>query len=196
MLITILCIIISITASSQGFGEIPKEKKNNSVETGKPLIFEKVIQVPELSKTDIYELARIWFTESFTNADNVLQIKDKEAGQLIGKGSFKYTKSGLTTTTSVNGNIEFLIKIFAKDGRYKYIITDFTHYGNNFTSYKNTHFGLLTDENICPRKVKGNPKNVCQKNWDKMKKESEIMAKVMAEKIKEYIKKENLEEEW
>lgn len=162
----------------------------------KPLKFESVVSIPDVSANEIYDLAQMWFAETFVSAENVLQVQDKESKMLIGRGVFEYKKAGIMTTTSVDGYISFLIKIFVKEGRYKYVITDFVHSGTNTSYYRAADFGLITTENECPVKVSGNPKGVCQKNWDKMKKECEINAKLLIKSLKQGISKDNLQDNW
>jgi hypothetical protein len=161
-----------------------------------PLKFEEVVSIPDVSAKEIYDLAQMWFAETFVSAENVLQLQDNESKMLIGRGVFQYKKAGMMTTTSVNGYISFLIKIFVKEGRYKYVITDFIHSGTNTNYYKAADFGLITTENKCPVNVSGNPKGVCQKNWDKMKKECEINAQLLIKSLKKGISKANLQDNW
>jgi len=161
-----------------------------------PLTFEEVVQVPELTSNEIYELARMWFVESFTNANNVLQINDKELGQLVGKGLFFYKSATFGGSAPVNGDISFIIKILCKDGRYKYIITDFTHAGTNTPNTKAYSFGIITEDKNTPVEIPGMFKNWNQKQWTKMQNECKTTAKTLIKTLKSNISKENLQDNW
>ncbi|HAN19607.1 MAG: hypothetical protein A2X13_14795 [Bacteroidetes bacterium GWC2_33_15] len=162
-----------------------------------PYGFEDIIKVDSLSKDEIYDLARIWFTETFVSANNVLQIQDKEAGQLIGRGSIGYTSATFMANEAVNGNISFLVKIFVKDGRFKYIITDFNHKGtpSKYCS-SGVNFGIITEQSESPIISRGNPAGWHNKQWEKMKHESAVVAASLIRSMKEKIKKDKLQNDW
>jgi hypothetical protein len=52
--------------------------------------FEKVIDVPGFSKSDLYVKANAWFVETFNSAESVIEFQDKEAGKIMGKYVFSY----------------------------------------------------------------------------------------------------------
>lgn len=52
--------------------------------------YEKVIDLPEKSKDDIYVLANKWMVETFNSAESIIQYSDKEAGTIMGKYVFDY----------------------------------------------------------------------------------------------------------
>jgi Domain of unknown function (DUF4468) with TBP-like fold len=51
--------------------------------------YEKIIEVPNLSKDQLYIRANAWFVEAFKSAESVIQFQDKEAGSIMGKYVFK-----------------------------------------------------------------------------------------------------------
>jgi Domain of unknown function (DUF4468) with TBP-like fold len=55
--------------------------------------YEKIIEVPNLSKDEIYIKANAWFVEEFKSAESVIQFQDKEAGKIMGKYTFKPYKT-------------------------------------------------------------------------------------------------------
>lgn len=84
--------------------------------------YTEVVQVPNKNADQLYSCAREWFAETFKSADKVLQMDDPVAGKLIGKGMGSLTvKSGMVP---VSFNYDFTVKVFIKEGRYKYIIQD------------------------------------------------------------------------
>ena len=54
--------------------------KNNS------LTYTQVIECGEQTKEKLYVTLNHWFVESFNDANSVIQLNDKEAGVIIGKG--------------------------------------------------------------------------------------------------------------
>ncbi len=90
--------------------------------TGK-ITYTEVIQVEGLSRDALYDAARSWIALNFKSAQHVLQMDDKASGKLICKGNFViYTGNFMPT----EHRISFSLTIRVKEGRYKYILTDFT----------------------------------------------------------------------
>jgi hypothetical protein len=96
--------------------------------TSGKIAYTEVIKVPSKSKDEIYFNAKSAITKVFKSAKDVIQLDDKENGQLIVKGSFR-------TCTGISGNdwgncnhlVKFTLTIQVKDGRYKYTIGNFYH---------------------------------------------------------------------
>lgn len=122
------------------------------------LTYTEVVKVDSISKHELYNRAKIWFATEYNNASNVLQIDDRDAGQIIGKAVIIYNPTVYSRSEQTKGAIKYTIKIFVKAGRFKYEITDFIHdpYGNHYGKYS---VGLITTSDECP-----NPKPMA-KNW-------------------------------
>jgi hypothetical protein len=114
-----------------------------------PLTYTEVVQVDSVSKTELYNRAKVWFATAYNSSNDVLQMDNKEGGELIGKAILNYRPTVLSRSEQTRGNIKYTIKIFIKDGRYKYEITNFIHdpYGNQ---YGKSSMGLITTEKECP----------------------------------------------
>lgn len=83
-----------------------------------------VIHVESADKNTLYTRAKKWFVDTYKSAKDVIQLDDKENGEITGKGNFKisyYTRDPYISHT---------VSIFVKDGRYKYIITGFSYSDN------------------------------------------------------------------
>ncbi len=78
---------------------------------------ELVLVDSTLNQSELYLKSKIWFAESFKSANDVIQLDDKDAGIIIGKGSFSIR----------GGSVSFTLKIQLKDSRYKYWISNFSH---------------------------------------------------------------------
>lgn len=84
--------------------------------TGK-VSFENTVKVDGASKSDLYLRANEWFAKTFSSANSVIQMQDKEAGIIIGKGNIKaYFKEWATV-----GVWNFTLSFESRDGRYIYL---------------------------------------------------------------------------
>lgn len=98
----------------------------------------EVVEVDSTIKAkQLYDAAQIWFVENFKSANAVIQIEDKEAGKIVGKGFFEsHGDLGPMQHEYYMGDVYFILKVFVKDGRYKYELSDFTHDYRHFGNYK------------------------------------------------------------
>ena len=137
----------------------------------KPIEFINVVTIDTVKADELYARARGWFSQSFNNSNNVLQIQDKTTGELMGKGLINYhAEDG--KTNSAFGNIYFTAKVFVKDGRYKYEFTDFKHTGTPNRAGNSSDFGLITEDEECPYRVFTTSlswKKWTEKNWKDIK---------------------------
>lgn len=92
--------------------------------------YKEVVELDSLFKKDnLYFAAREWFAKSFNSAQHVIQMEERDAGKLIGKGNFSVNHKILNGEYP-SGTIDFTVIIEVKDGRYRYEFTDFYHKGN------------------------------------------------------------------
>lgn len=83
-----------------------------------------VVQVDSVDKNQLYTRAKKWFVDTYKSAKDVIQLDDKENGEVIGKGFFK-TMWQVTFISSQEVNVWHTIKISVKDNRFRYEITAF-----------------------------------------------------------------------
>jgi len=156
------------------------------------LIYTDVVQVDSVSKAELYTRAKLWFATTYNSASDVLQIEDKDAGQLVGKAIFTYDPSFLSSCEIVRGTIKYTIKVFVKEGRYKYEITDFIHdpRGNKNGKYS---VGLITTADECP-----NPytmaKKWSNKTWRDIKAQIEDNTSLMITSLQQAMEKQTATE--
>ena len=153
-----------------------------------PLSVSEVIQVEGVSKDDLFDRAKNWFAEEFRDANSVLQIDDKENGQLVGRAVMNYKPNVFMASDMFKGSIWYLVKISTKEGRYKYEITSFTHEASG-GKYNTIHLGLLTAREDCPSNIKGQPRGTMNKFWRDTKTQSLVLSNSIAESIKNYMSK-------
>ena len=84
--------------------------------------FEKVIEVPNVSKTDLYIKVNEWFVKNFISAKSVIQFQDKEEGKIIGK----YVTRLPDIYAGINYSYESTqtISVDVRDNRIRLTITD------------------------------------------------------------------------
>lgn len=87
---------------------------------------EVVVLDSTFKKNDLYINAKKFFVDVYHSAKDVIQLDDKDAGIVIGKGYFETLwKANFLYTYQLQ--IWHTIKISIKDGKYKYEITDFRY---------------------------------------------------------------------
>lgn len=116
------------------------------------IAYSDIVQTDSIGQNQLFINARDWFNKTFNSSKDVLQIIDKENGQLSGKGIL-----GGTFTVKYWGDYtspidcSFSIDIKVKEGKYKYSFTNFIPKGDsrNVSSY----FPTLTSSSTCPTKL-------------------------------------------
>lgn len=160
-------------------GCFPSRQAN--VITKDPICYSAVAKVENVSQQELFTRARAWFADNFEDSKNVLRIQDKDAGELIGKGSFDY-KTPIGVKNAADGYITFRIKIFTKDGRYKYQFESFFHHGSDYKKYSAQDFRLITTDENCPYDVFSTSityKKWRNKIWKDIKKEIDLKTAVL-----------------
>jgi hypothetical protein len=145
----LLIFLLLTSASFSQTTKLPVDSTTNLI------TYQDVVKVDGVSKDDIYVRAREWYARAFSSANSVIQMDDKAAGKIIGKGlsSSYYT----VMRRPVNYNLHYTISITAKEGRYRYEITSFNvetgtsrikgpleGYNKMFTSGKGVGFNAAT----------------------------------------------------
>lgn len=64
-------------------------------ETTHQIAYQGVVEVPGVTKDQLYIRAHEWIAKAYRSANDVIQMQDKEAGRLVGKGSSKAVARGL-----------------------------------------------------------------------------------------------------
>jgi hypothetical protein len=122
------------------------------------LSFERVIKTDSVGRAKLFSTINDWVASNYNSAQDVIQMADKDAGIIIGKGTMKYFFKNLS---SYNGYINYTIKVYIKDNRYKVILTNFYHTGLSL------NLGLITSADIYT--TKGPYKNSKNKVWKDIK---------------------------
>lgn len=154
LLFMILMVVIPTISFGQLIDELPKDDNGN-------LNYNEVIQVDSIKKDELYLRSKFFFVDVFKSANDVIQMDDKEAGVVVGKGFNDIYIRVMGITTPIQ--MWYTIKIQSKEGRYKYEIYDIY-----FRSYPG-QYGITTtraEEMFDKRKYfkkNGEPRDVLEK---------------------------------
>jgi hypothetical protein len=157
-----------------------------------PLEFSKVIQAEGKNQTELFILINDWFAVNYNSANDVIQMADKDAGIIIGKGSTEYS-FGKLTYSCYEGRLKYTLKVSFKDNRFKVDLTNFVHSVNIGNSEK-CEMGLLTD--AIDYTDKGLNKNYHNKVWDDLKLKSEDLSNSIFTLLEEKVKTETKDDDW
>ena len=150
----------------------------------KLLTFEEVVKVDSIQAHILFERARGWFVATFKDSKSVLEVSDKESGELKGKGSM--TAAFKSAFRSDWGYLSYTISVSVKDGRYKLLITDYeNHYTPLSDNDKSGSVGLLTDAPDAPKFNMGFASKATKDNlWNTLKADADANSKRLSESLK------------
>lgn len=134
----ILLVLLLAPVISYCQGEFP-------VKEGK-VIYELIDSSTNFNSEDLYGRSKFWIANTFKNSKQVIQIDDKENGQIMGKGNFEISQ------TMTGYIIRFSFKINIKEGKYRLQFYD-------IFSQQDTKLGReFTAESLNEKKAFGNVK--------------------------------------
>lgn len=92
----------------------------------KLITYEGVVELKGIAASDLYQRMNSWFHAYYKNPTEVIRENDSVKFSITGKPRFRIQnpadKKGLKTE---GGHIQYTITVAARDGRYKYEITEF-----------------------------------------------------------------------
>jgi hypothetical protein len=105
-------LITIVLISSTSYGQSTLPKKDGKV------TYTNVINVDSVRKDELFVRAKKWFATTYKSANDVIQMDDKDAGEIVGKGNMQIKYYAR------NPRISHTITISVKDGKYRYTISD------------------------------------------------------------------------
>ncbi|MVN76906.1 DUF4468 domain-containing protein [Hymenobacter sp. HMF4947] len=117
---SLLALSFSASAQTAPAGPLPLSAETHRI------TYTDVVDVPGATKDELYTRASEWFAKTYNSANNVLQMQDRTAGQLVGKPVLATTVRSLGANYPA-GIVKYTISVYLKDGKYKYEITDLVH---------------------------------------------------------------------
>lgn len=162
-----------------------------------PLTYSEVIQVDGVSKDELYNRAKQWFSSAYRDANKVIKDESKSDGSITAKAIMRYNSGILSGSAITKGAISYDIAIAVRDGRYKYVISNFIHTPYDDEQYGN--FGLITTSDEAPKvKLKlGTTNGWRRKVWEDIKKQIDEYTPALIEDMKSGMSKAApTEEDW
>jgi len=93
------------------------------------ILYTDVIQVDSTAKDELYNRAKRWVIDTFKSGKDVIQLDDKENGEIICRGFFTTPGWGNEKTAKYyvmpDVKVWFTIKIQIKDNKFKYDMYDY-----------------------------------------------------------------------
>ena len=90
----------------------------------KEVTYTNVVTVDSVKATELYIRAKLWLADAYKSSKDVIQVEDKEAGQIVGKGIASVNWQSTFMSISET-KVYHTITIQVKDGRYRYEISSF-----------------------------------------------------------------------
>jgi len=115
LFITLALLTISVKGFSQQTFTIDEETKQ--------AVYREVVEVPGATKAELYDRTLAWMNIFYPNPNGVIQTKNPETGEIVGKAQFKITGKDKKGTETYDGLVGYTITILFKDGKFKYDIT-------------------------------------------------------------------------
>jgi hypothetical protein len=101
-------IIFLMLISYHCFGQLPTKDGH---------VFYESIDTLTLTKDQLYTKAKLWIANTFKDSKSVIEIDDKENGQIVGKGNFVVNYTYALTPSTCRFN--FTVRIDLKDNKYR-----------------------------------------------------------------------------
>lgn len=87
-----------------------------SVDENGYVTYQKIIEVPDISKTILFSKVENYFAHNYKDANSVIQVSNKETGTIIGKGMYKDIHVG-TSMITILVSVNHTLQIECKDGK-------------------------------------------------------------------------------
>lgn len=134
--------------------------------------YTEVVKIDSTTQNLLFSSAQKWFVETFKNAKDVIQVENRENGEIIGKGTFHIQTNRFGYSAIGLGVVRFQVQVDVKDGRYKYSFSNFIHVGDKPQIYD---CGCLDDEkpDACSKKI-----------FAEVKEKTDVQIKLLIESLK------------
>lgn len=157
-------------------------------ETGK-VVFEGVVQVDSLSAEQLYLKSRFWLANVFVKSKNVIDLEDPINKTIIAKGNAPVIIKG-NLGDEPGGYVSFKLSLFFRDGRYRYILTDFEHVYDGGKSGFGSGGALENEKPACGNFF------LTKKNWQRIKQQTDVVAKGLVNSLHFEMLKKQESDKW
>lgn len=127
----IACFLVTITQAQKSKKD--KEPQEIVLPQVDGKIFFEFADSVDKSQVELYTNAKLWIVNMFRDSKEVIQLDDKETGEILGKGLFRFNYKYLATIYCV---CRFTIKVSLREKKYRIQIYDLVaELGDNRTPY-------------------------------------------------------------
>src|SRR5690349_24166877 len=120
-------LIVSTTFAQKKASPVPVDSITHLI------TYEEVIQTPNVSADVLYNKALAWFRTYFKSPGEVMLKNDQNEHVIVGKPRFKiYNPADKDGTKSDAGLVQYTITVSAREGRFKYELTEFNWKQNSY----------------------------------------------------------------
>lgn len=179
-------IAILFFISSYIYGQDFVLPKNEN--TGK-VTFESVVIVDSLSSEQLYLKSRFWLSNVFVKSKNVIDLEDPINKTIIAKGNTPVIIKG-NFGDEPGGYVSFKLSLFFRDGRYRYILTDFEHVYDGEKSGFGSGGALENEKPACGNFF------LTKKNWQRIKQQTDVVAKGLVNSLHFEMLKKQESDKW
>ncbi len=119
-----LMFVAILMAPVFAFAQLPPTNES----TGK-YTFMNTVQAEKLKASEIIDVVKKYGTNetNTTGKEKKWEVAESESDMILFNASMTVSYPGTKGGTNLNGTVSFTVRIDAKDGKYRYIITDFEH---------------------------------------------------------------------
>jgi hypothetical protein len=119
-------LLLSTTATAQKNAPLPPPVVLPVDSITHLITYEAVTQVPGATAEILYKRALDWFNSYYKNPAEVIRENDAAKGKIVGKSRFRiYNPPDKEGTKTDVGLVQYTITVGAKEGRFKYELTEF-----------------------------------------------------------------------
>jgi hypothetical protein len=104
--------VVLFMATLSGYAGMQEARKSD-------LTITRVIQAPGYTEAQIYAATKIWIAQNFNSAKAVIELDDKDRGQIIGNGILSYPCSSMDCLTKGGWKVHVTMRVDMKDQRFK-----------------------------------------------------------------------------
>lgn len=177
-----LFLILPITALSQ------VEVEHDDLE------YVGVIEVQDVSASDLYERSKVWFATRYRSANDVLQYDNRETAQIIGKANLAYDPSFLSGRDGVIGFVRYEVTITSRDGRFRYEFKNFYH---EPTGYRGAYsVGILTTSDDHPNPGGRFERRQNNRVWNDIKNQVDETINALIEDLSNFMLESSDDDDW
>lgn len=167
----ILCVaflcLSSVTTYAQSAKEMLLEIENKwELDDNNNVTFSRVIDVPNLNKDEIFNRVLSFFTYNYVSGKSVIQIQDKEAGLVVGKGVYDNVHIGYSIVTTYV-DAWHILRVDVKEGKARVIVSLTDYEKKIVASNAPSSFSSMKIATEYPINPKGGQKTVMTKAFYK-----------------------------